>query len=445
VAGLATVATGCSPTVDYLGYDRHDGLLPLSCPTPYQSAYRDVLGRTQTEIDDKLNAAYEQLFHGDAANEAIYFVSGTDRAFIKDILHNGEVRTEGMGLAMLISVLLNRQDEFDRLWRFAASLAYKSGPLQGLFLSRCDTQQVFPPATASSRPCPDPYGLQQFVMALLLARQRWGTPAGSPNYAAEVVHLFEVLRPKGSASNLGVGGAVSAGGAAGAPGGVAGAANAVAGVPSNATKAAPVGTFTFDEATKLVFNEPGPSPLRQTGTALEMPGYYAVWAQVTGDDFYADAAVAARRFLQDVANATTGLVPVRADFDATPVAGWDIFSAEAYRVFLNLVIDRLWGDSDHWQTPQIDAVLRFFTSKGIGTYGAAYSIDGDAVRELSHSRELVLVNGVIASLTTNGDREQYLKAAWDIEAPPKDNFRYYSGLLYLMSNLVLGGRFQLCP
>lgn len=232
-------------------------------------------------------------------------------------------------------------------------------------------------------------------------------------------------------------------GAAGAPTGVAGAANAAAGMASNATKVAKVGTF--DEATKLVFNEPAQNPLRQTGTALEMPGYYAVWAQVTGDAFYTDAADAARQFLRNAANSTTGLVPVRASFDARPVAGWEAFSAEAYRVFLNLVIDRLWGNVDHWQSSQIDDVLQFFSGKGIDTYGAAYPISGGDALDQNHSAELVLVNGVLAALSTHADREQYLQAAWNIEAPPKDEYRYYTGLLYLMSNLILGGRFQLCP
>ena len=42
------------------------------------------LGKTQAEIDAKINATWNQLFYGDPSTQAIYFPVGTDQAEIRD-------------------------------------------------------------------------------------------------------------------------------------------------------------------------------------------------------------------------------------------------------------------------------------------------------------------------------------------------------------------------
>jgi oligosaccharide reducing-end xylanase len=440
VVGLGTIALGCRPTVDYLGYDRPETLAPLACPAPYRSAYKDVLGKTDADIDKKLSIGFNQLFHGSAADEAIYFVSGTDQASIRDVLHNNETRTEGLGLAMVVCAMLDHRDEFDRLWRYSkAALKYQSGVLAGYFRSRCDLVQIPPTGTASaSRECADPYGLQQFVMALLVARQRWGNLGGSIDYTAEAASLFELMRGKPRTANDAAGGA---GGANSVGVGVAGASSGLGGVAGSDANG-PIAP-TFDALTKLPWDEPGANPSQLTGTALIMPGYYTLWAQVTGDGFFIDAAFEGRRFLKAVANPTTGLIPVRAYFNLTPFEWWPHFSAEAYRALLNLVIDRLWATSESWQGPQIEELVKFFIGKGLAEYGAAYTLDGATALITDHPSELILVNGVVASLSNNAAQADFLRAAWN-QPIPTGPYRYYPGLLYLVSNLILGGRFQVC-
>lgn len=438
VVGLGVVALGCRPTVDYLGYDRPATLAPLACPAPYRSAYKDVLGKTDADIDKRLSNGFNQLFHGSAADEAIYFVTSADQASIRDFLHNNETRTEGLGLAMVICAMLDHQDEFDRMWRYSkAQLTYQTGVQTGYFRSHCDLVQIPPTGTASAtRECADPYGLQQFVMALLLARQRWGNLGGSIDYTAEAASLFELMRGKPRMANDSAGGA---GGANSAVVGVAGSSSGVEGSMANGLIAP-----TFDALTKLPWDEPGANPSQLTGTSLIMPGYYTLWAQVTGDGFFIDAAVEGRRFLKAVANPTTGLIPVRAYFNLEPFEWWPHFSAEAYRALLNLVIDRLWATSESWQGPQIEELVKFFIGKGLTEYGAAYTLDGATALIPEHSSELVLVNGVVASLSNNAAQRDFLRAAWD-QPIPVGQYRYYRGLLYLVSNLILGGRFQVCP
>jgi endo-1,4-beta-D-glucanase Y len=461
----------------------------LPCPSTYPNPYRDI-GHSDEEIRKKLDDAFNQLFEGSSDNEAIYFPSGADQATIKDILHN-DLRTEGFGIAMIALAMHDDREKFDRLWRYAIkNLEYTSGPAQGYYKSRCDNSASS--TTTDARECIDPYGLQQFVMALLLARQRWVPARGMPDYGDEAKRLFDVMRNKEyyNRQNLGSAGASSqptSSTAGGATSSIGGGINGSAGAASTAAAAGAVGlagatsgiggaglasgggtgaassavtatagtsarvlvagvTNVFDQDTKLVYYDPTTSAAAVTNTALEMPGYYEVWAQVTGDAFYSDAAKKARSYLVKVADTSTGLVPVRTTFDARAIDGWNSFTPEAYRVLINLVIDRLWGTTNKWQDRQIDNLLTFFLREGIDDYGSTYSTDGKTKISTNHPPELVLVNAVIASISnlSDADKKQFIADAWDI-AVVTGQKRYYPGIIYLITNLILGGRFQLCP
>jgi len=77
--------------------------------------YRNLFvedGHSQPEVDAKVNVAFQQLFHGNPTNQAVYFEAGSNAngslAYITDIKHN-DVRTEGLSYGMMISVQMNRQ------------------------------------------------------------------------------------------------------------------------------------------------------------------------------------------------------------------------------------------------------------------------------------------------------------------------------------------------
>ena len=127
-ACLLVTLSACSSTLDSLGKDPQAvtttdsgvpaPLSPLTGPTSYNDAFRDLIGKSDTDIAAKLAAAFAQLFHGDMSTQAIYFTVGTDQADIQDLFH-GDIRTEGIGVAMIVAVELDKQDEFDRLWNYA--------------------------------------------------------------------------------------------------------------------------------------------------------------------------------------------------------------------------------------------------------------------------------------------------------------------------------------
>lgn len=414
---VATVA--CAPTVDSLGHgvendadapggDASGGgdggaaalgtLSPRTGPSSYPNVLSEVMGLSESMVSAEIDKVYDQLFHGDAATEAIYFRAGSDQAYIQDILH-GDVRTEGIGFGMMIAVQLDNPSEFDALWRYAEStLRIKAGPNSGYYGSFCDTSQL-------PIECTDAFGHQLMLTALMFAHGRWGSE-GDIDYEASALRLLEVMRHK-EEENGGV----------------------VDGV-----------TNMFDPSEQLPLDEPHISSAGVTRPAVVMPAFYELWFQATGDSFWKEAAASGRAYLARTAHPTTGLLPIRSRFDGTPLPGWDFFAAEGYRAQLNIVLDQLWFSGAPWNVEEANRLLGFFLSQG-PRYGASYSLAGGSPLDPGHVESLVFINGATAAIATLPERNAFIGEAWSM-ATPTDEARYYGGLLKLVALMVLGGEFR---
>ena len=400
---------GCGSTTDSLGGTKQPTvvLTPLKGPTKYPNVFRDIGKKTETEIDKKVEDAFQQLFHGDPTDEAIYFPTG-NYADIYDVLHK-EHRTEGYGLAMLIAVELNKREEFDNVWRGALRLRSMVPSSKAYFKSRCDVSSTTANNMTSyvTEECLDPFGLEQFVMALIFANDVWKEPR-TIDYAAAASDLLYLLRNVEDVN-----------------GGI------VEGV-----------TNTFDAKAKLVFHLPNVSAKNVTRPSLEIPAYYALWAQATGDSFFSDAATAGRAYVNLAAHPMTGLTPVRASFDGDAIAPWDTFQAESYRVQLNLVLDALWTENAD-AVALSNRILTFFTAQQVklGMYGSEYSLDGMTVLNPMQQGSLIAANGMSAVKATVADRKDYVDAMWELPLSTGEP-RYFSGLMELLSLLALSGKLK---
>ena len=404
-------ATGCTDTTDSLGSNETSALHHVTRPSPvsYPNPLRDVLGQSQNAINAKISSVYNQLFHGDPNTQAIYVpVANTNKAYIYDVLHS-QVRTEGMGLGMMIEVELgakSNQSEFDSLWRYAKSqLQVANGPNAGYFNSYCDSADQM-----SSSVCLDPYGLEQFLTALIFAHDQWGssTSAGAVDYQAEALALLHTMRFK-EEDNSGLAGATA--------------------------------TNTFDTTTNLPYSFPDVTSAGQTRPSIVMPGYYAIWAQAANDPMFAAAEKAGRALWQAAAYPATGLTPIRATFAGDPVTGWAVFDPESYRTQINMVIDQYWTMTMS-SVPICNQILAFFTSQGFASYGTSYTIDGTMCTNTLHEPSLVVSNAIAAGISTNMDRMQYLGALWNMPVAT-GNARYYAGILQLLGLMILCGQFQI--
>jgi oligosaccharide reducing-end xylanase len=408
LAVAVAASFGCGSTTDSLGDSKQPTvvLAPLSPPAKYPNPFRDLLGKSETDINSKVDAAFAQLFHGDPTDQSIYFPTG-NYADIWDVLHD-DYRTEGYGLAMLIAVELDRREEFDRVWRGAMLRRSTNPSSKGYFKSRCEID------TTTTVECLDPFGLQQIVMALIFANNRWKDRPLTIDYAAAASELLYLLRNT-EAVNGGI----------------------VDGV-----------TNTFDKKTKLVFDFPTESPIpgvnaqSTTRPSLEIAAYYTLWAQATGDPFYSEAAVAARDYLRLLAHPTTGFTPIRSYFNRVPTPGYDSFQSECYRVQLNLMLDQIWtGNKDG--AAASTRLLDFFTALGKDTYPSAFSLDGKTVLNSMHEGALIAANGMSAVISNNtgADRVDYVNAVWELPLSTGKP-RYFPGLMHMLSLLALSGKLQ---
>jgi oligosaccharide reducing-end xylanase len=428
LAGWAIqLSTACTSTVDSLGRDFEqveppdamappdamgppdakpppEVLTPLTGPDAYPNLFHEHLGLPFAEIDERVEAAYERLFHGDPASEAFYFTTPEGDAYIEDIYH-GDVRTEGLGLGMLISVELDKQEEFDKLWSYAKRvLRVENGGNAGYFRSVCDT---LPSGTAL---CLDPYGLQQFVMSLIFAHDRWQSN-GAIDYERDVFDIIDVMLHKQEQND------------------------------GNTEESA---TNTFDTESKLVFDVPKREAASRTRPSILMPAYYELWAAATGNAYFTEVAEAARDYFPTVANQVTGLMPLRAYFDGTAMPGAEHFTPEAYRVFLNLALDQIWTPGDPFGSTACGRVLSFFAEQGLDKYVGKYELDGTPVT-MERDPTLALVNGVTAAGVPMAfpieTRRAFIRGVWDMPMPEPEH-RYYQGILQLFALLVLSGKMQ---
>ena len=405
MAGLAlALVPSCKTSFHSIGCGEKDDTVigtatlgPLRAPGFYPNAFRDVLGKSDADIAAKIAATFNQLFHGDPSTEAIYFTSGTDQAYILDVFHN-DVRSEGMGLGMVIAVELGKRDEFDRLWRYAKASQYSSGASQGYFPSFCDK------GSATSA-CDDPFGLQQIATALLLARGRWKDLPGTIDYGQEARDLLDIIRYK-QEYNCGI----------------------VDGV-----------TSTFDASSKLVYDMPNVDSANTSRPSVDMPAYYELWRQATGDTFWSEAATASRAYWKASANAITGLLPSRATFSGTPVPGSDVFTTDNYRTLISIVLDDIWTGSQPWAVDESNRLLQFLAGQGMDTYPGGYALDGSTVVDSTHQNSLVAASGALALIATADQRTAFINAMWNLN-PSTGKPRYYSGLMIMLAQLILSGQ-----
>ncbi|HVM72127.1 MAG TPA: glycosyl hydrolase family 8 [Anaerolineales bacterium] len=387
---------------------------PTAPPTPtpapsgalqtirYRDLFQEYLGKSQADVQAKLQAAWQQLFYGDDDSQRVYYPVGADMAYIEDI-GNQDVRTEGMSYGMMIAVQLDKQSEFKRLWKWARTYMYQSaGPYQGYFAWHCSTDG----RQLDANPASD--GEEWFVTALFLASSRWGDGQGIYAYHQQAQAILDTMRTKSAEKN-----------------GIA--------------------TDMFDPQAKQVVFVPAGRNATFTDPSYQLPAYYELWAANADQDqqFWKDAAAASRRFFHQAANPQTGLMPDYANFDGTPATTDDHkdFRFDAWRTLSNVAVDYAWFAADPWQAAQSERVLNFLASQGLASYPNQYTLGGQAL-SADHSTGLVAMAAVAALAASSQVGKPFVQALWD--APiPSGTWRYYDGMLYLLGMLHVSGNFRI--
>ena len=406
----SSLIAGCAPSITPTA--TMPPIIPTTTPPArvgafeskeYRNLFEEYLGKSDVEVQAKIDAAWDQLFYGIDDSERVYYPVGEELAYIMDI-GNGDVRSEGMSYGMMIAVQMDKQEEFNRLWKWAKTYMYQSEePYKGYFAWHCtiDGEKL------DANPASD--GEEWFVMALLFASARWGDGAEIFDYKSQAQEILDVMLHQEDIENN-------------------------------------LATNMFNlEHKQVVFVPMVGSASSFTDPSYHLPAYYELWARWAERDneFWSEAAQVSREYFKKAANSQTGLMPDYANFDGTPYSTDEHkdFRFDAWRTLSNVAVDYAWFATDPWQVEQSNRVLNFLASQGLDSYPNQFALDGTPLSG-DHSTGLVSMAAVAALAADPEIGKPFVQALWDTQIP-SGHWRYYDGMLYILGMLHASGNFKI--
>jgi endo-1,4-beta-D-glucanase Y len=370
--------------------------------------YRNMFvesGKNTTAVSNKLTQMWNQFFvSGDANSGRLLYNVGTDMAYILDT-GNDDIRSEGQSYGMMICVQLDKKAEFDKLWKFAKT--YSQHPAgnarEGLFSWKLSKSNY---SKTDDNSAPD--GEEYYVTALFFAHARWGS-TGTFNYKAEADYILDSMLNK----------------------------------PAANSGSCPTDLVDTTEK-QVVFGICGNSATF-TDPSYHLPAFYEIWARYAKNNkqLWADMAIKSRTYLLPrAANPTTGLMPDYSLFDGTPKNDGDHgkFEYDAWRNIMNMGVDQAWFKKSSAEiTPLINRQIDFFKNKP--NYASLWTLDGTFSRTTDHSPGLVGCNAVGSLALADAKVWPFIDELFDTPIP-SGQYRYYDGLLYMMSYMHLSGNFK---
>jgi oligosaccharide reducing-end xylanase len=106
-------------------------------------------------------------------------------------------------------------------------------------------------------------------------------------------------------------------------------------------------------------------------------------------------------------------------------------------------VDWCWWRKARQEQELSDRIQNFFLSQGISNYGDEFTLDGKPIENI-HATGLVATNAVASLAATQPQARDFVKALWDAPVP-SGQYRYYDGMLYLMSLMHCSGQFRIWP
>jgi endo-1,4-beta-D-glucanase Y len=381
-----------------------------SASTFSSGVYRNMFvesGQTAAAVTAKMDQMWNQFFVNGTTDQKLFYPVGTDMAYILDT-GNGDIRSEGMSYGMMICVQLNKKAEFDKLWKFAKTYSqHPAGNARaGLFAWQLNATAPYGAKDANSAPDGEEY----FATALFFANARWGS-TGTFNYKADANYILDNMLNKAATTS--------------------------GGCPTNLIN-------TVEN--QVVFGICG-SSASFTDPSYHLPAFYEIWAREATSNIstWANMAIKSRTVQwPGASNGTTGLMPDYSNFNGTARTDQGThgnFEYDAWRCIMNMAVDQTWfKQSTTVVTPLINRQIDFFKNKP--NYGALWTLDGLTNNSTSHSPGLVGCNAVGALALADAKVWPFIDDAFNTPIP-SGQYRYYDGLLYMMSYMHLSGNFKI--
>lgn len=373
--------------------------------------YRNVLleyGYSQEEIDKRVNDVWNEMFFGP---DRIYFDSGENMGYMLDT-GNDDARTEGMSYGMMMSVQMNNQEIFDRLWLWSLTyMHHDSGKYKDYFAWSCA------PDGKRNAQGPAPDGEEYYAIALFFASHRWGDREPPFDYSNQARKILRACVHKGSTPD-----------------------------PEG-------GDPMWDPETKLIKFVPE-SPF--TDPSYHIPHFYdlfSLWADEEDREFWAQAADASRKYLHKAVDPNTGLAPNISKFDGSIIPGdesrgkWSFlgscYFSDAYRVAINLSLDWDWFGKDPWQPEILEKLQNFVFSDSRASEYVLFRDGSIFDKEPIMHPVGMKATWACASLAANGKYSRHaVEQFWNMPLRT-DKRRYYDNCLYFFTLLALSGRYRI--
>ncbi|MEY4590826.1 MAG: hypothetical protein RL497_2902 [Pseudomonadota bacterium] len=367
--------------------------------------YRNLAAEMgKTDGAAKRDDAWNKMF-GTDTNYRIYETLGSDMAYMKTPDSN-DVRTEGQSWGLTVAVMMNKQAEFDKLWRFAATHQRNTtGSYPGTFAWQVKFDSAGKPYKADAGAAPD--GEEYMAFALLNADARWGS-SGAINYLAEAKAVLTAVR-----THLMVNGII-------------------------------------------VFS---PSVGNVTDPSYHIPAFYSYFAQRLTDqadkDYWNGVANSSRTFLQThLASAPNGLPTYLASPAGAYLTGnlftgqpnpAHIYEYDAWRVALNIGLDAHLMGAQPWHKTAVNTIHNFLLSKQNSEtcykqkyeYGVAVASNNYCADVGQKAANAVGLLAGTSATNANFFFEQFWSSSF-----PSGTYRYYGGSLYMLSLLHAIGEFK---
>ena len=364
----------------------------------YRNLFKELV-YSDAEIDEKVESAWQKLFYGNE-EERIYYPVGDDMAYIYTA-DTDDVRSEGMSYGMMICVQMDKQEEFNRLWKWAKTyMQHTSGEFKGYFAWQMKTDG----SKISGTPASD--GEEYFATSLLFASARWGNGEGIYNYNKEAQEILTTMLHQADDGQ---------------------------------------GVNMFDKTYKMPVFCPIGNAATYSDPSYHLPAFYEVWAieAEQDNDFWSEAAEASRQHFKDATNENTGLGPDYSEYTgaAKNEGNHGDFRYDAWRIAANIACDYAWWAKDSWATTHSNRIQSFFYNQGVDSYGNLWSLDGTKNYSTDHSPGLVAMNATASLASSDKKSWSFLEDFWNI-SPTTGKYRYYDGCLYMMGLLHCSGKFK---
>ncbi|WP_290763992.1 glycosyl hydrolase family 8 [Fibrobacter sp. UBA4297] len=363
----------------------------------YESPFKTILGKTDAEIQEKMDDLWNHYFKGDD-NSKVYYDRGNE-AYIKDI-NNNDVRSEGMSYGMMIAVQTGHKEEFDKLWNWAKNhMWHKGGGWDGYFAwQRNDS------GSGGDDNCA-PDGEMYFMMSLLFAANRWN----DSKYMEDAQYILKKMWDNGQHS-------------------------------------------LFNPQHYVITFQPQGNENNFSDPSYDLPAYVDLFARwsTSNQDKWSKAAKATRDHLYKSSNTKSGLFSDYNNFDGTPHGVSYNGNAEKYmydamRCAMNFGMDYyLFGVDSARQEEMARRIIDFFEKDGYKH--ARFNWDGSNPQE-QYTQGEAGANAVAAMALINDSKydaavKKNLELAWDTKFMT-GQYRYYDGLVHYLAMLHLSGTFKI--